>query len=189
MGVGFVEPRLPRPAQAFPLIGGGFEIGGRQNGQLFTGPHERIVGAGFDEALLGDTLKGIFPEVEQEMQPATTRRHNCLPVLRRIQQGGIALNHIELAPLRRQLAESALTAVPAVVIGGAETIAFTAHKAQRADFALPKLRKLKCVYQKPQHQIPVLNFDDGVRSIRLGIPAFIEFVKSRFHKLETVNAD
>jgi hypothetical protein len=147
---------------------------------------EGIIVSFFDDAVCGNAFKGVIPEIEQEMPTATGGWGNGLPVLRRIQQLGITLNDIELAPLRRGLAEAALTAVPAVVIGGSEAVPFASREAEHTDLAFFKFGKLKGTDKEFQYQIPAQDFDNRVGNIRLGIPAFVKLVKPWFHM--TANA-
>jgi hypothetical protein len=106
-------------------------------------------------------------------------RGNLNPVAWALCQPQIAAYLVELPPLRRQLAESALTTIPTFVIGGSKTVALAGDESQSADILRTELRELVGVHSEQNNYIMAFDDDSWVRSIWLSIPSLIQLPKRR----------
>jgi hypothetical protein len=143
---------------------------------------ERIIGAGFDHALLCHTLERAVTKVEEEVLAYSRRRYENPPIVGCIKHGRITRHEIELSPCGSQLAESAFAAIPALIIGRAEAVTLSIDKAQGTSFVRSEILKLKRIYEESKEHVTALYDHFRERSIGLSIPAVIELNEYHAHR-------
>src|SRR5207248_2223272 len=83
----------------------------------------------------------------------------------------------EFPPLWSRLTESALAAIPTLIIGGTQTVSLAGEEPQSAEVLGAELRKLEGIHQERDDYISTLDRNHEIRHVRFSVPSVIEFAK------------
>jgi hypothetical protein len=101
----------------------------------------------------GVNLKLIVTQIEKEMLLRRSPRTNVNPIVRTVLEEKIAGNFVKLTPPWRELAESALSLVPAFIIGRTQSIMPAILEAQNSHVLFLETWELEGVHIKCEDQI------------------------------------
>jgi len=94
----------------------------------------------------------------------------------------VAGHLVVFAPPRSQFAESALSAIPALIVDVANCISPHAIESQSNDLTVDEFRKLKWVCQERKRQRCPIDTNINVRSVGFGVPSVVQLRELSRHR-------
>lgn len=119
---------------------------------------------------VGSALKGLVSKIKKEMTAGGATRVYHDPVGWGLLKQEIPADFIQLTPGGCETTESALSAVPTLIVCRTKPITGAIFEAKRTNITVAKFRKLKWIHEEGQKDGTTFDLHSGVGRVRLGVP-------------------